>query len=309
MKYIIETKNLSKSFGDLKAVNKISFKVKKGGLFAFLGLNGAGKSTTINMLCQIINKDAGKIIINNYNLDNKPEKIKKDLGIVFQSSVLDLELTVLQNLTSRASLYNLSKEQTNKRLKYLIDIFDLEDILNRPYGVLSGGQRRKTDIARALIHEPKILFLDEPTAGLDPIIRNQVWNILTTLMNENDLTIFLTTHYMEEVINSNYVVILDEGNIVAEGTPDNLKDLYATDLLRVLSKKSTNIESLFQKHNIKYSYRNECYYIDLKNPLEAYEIINLNPLLLSNFEVIKGNMDQVFLNVTGKKLGENNEEI
>lgn len=306
MKYIIETKNLSKSFGELKAVNNISFKVKKGGLFAFLGLNGAGKSTTINMLCQIINKDHGEIIINKCNIDNKSETIKKDIGIVFQSSVLDPELTVLQNLISRASLYNLSKEKTKKRLNYLIDIFNLEDILNRPYGVLSGGQRRKTDIARALIHEPKILFLDEPTAGLDPIIRNQVWHILTTLMHENDLTIFLTTHYMEEVLNSNYVVILDEGNIVAEGTPDNLKDLYASDLLRVLSKKSADIEALFNKNNIKYTYKNECYYINLDNPREAYEIINLNPDLLNNFEVIKGNMDQVFLNVTGKELGEEN---
>lgn len=309
MKYIIETKNLSKSFGELKAVNNISFKVKKGGLFAFLGLNGAGKSTTINMLCQIINKDHGEIIINKCNIDNKPEIIKKDIGIVFQSSVLDPELTVLQNLISRASLYNLSKEKTKKRLNYLIDIFNLEDILNRPYGVLSGGQRRKTDIARALIHEPKILFLDEPTAGLDPIIRNQVWHILTTLMHENDLTIFLTTHYMEEVLNSNYVVILDEGNIVAEGTPDNLKDLYASDLLRVLSKKSADIEALFNKHNIKYTYKNECYYINLDNPREAYEIINLNPDLLNNFEVIKGSMDQVFLNVTGKELGEENGKV
>ena len=308
MKYIIETKNLSKSFGELKAVNNISFKVKKGGLFAFLGLNGAGKSTTINMLCQIINKDHGEIIINKCNIDNKPETIK-DIGIVFQSSVLDPELTVLQNLISRASLYNLSKEKTKKRLNYLIDIFNLEDILNRPYGVLSGGQRRKTDIARALIHEPKILFLDEPTAGLDPIIRNQVWHILTTLMHENDLTIFLTTHYMEEVLNSNYVVILDEGNIVAEGTPDNLKDLYASDLLRVLSKKSADIEALFNKNNIKYTYKNECYYINLDNPREAYEIINLNPDLLNNFEVIKGNMDQVFLNVTGKELGEENGKV
>lgn len=309
MKYIIETKNLSKSFGELKAVNNISFKVKKGGLFAFLGLNGAGKSTTINMLCQIINKDHGEIIINKCNIDNKPETIKKDIGIVFQSSVLDPELTVLQNLISRASLYNLSKEKTKKRLNYLIDIFNLEDILNRPYGVLSGGQRRKIDIARALIHEPKILFLDEPTAGLDPIIRNQVWHILTTLMHENDLTIFLTTHYMEEVLNSNYVVILDEGNIVAEGTPDNLKDLYASDLLRVLSKKSADIEALFNKNNIKYTYKNECYYINLDNPREAYEIINLNPDLLNNFEVIKGNMDQVFLNVTGKELGEENGKV
>ena len=309
MKYIIETKNLSKSFGELKAVNNISFKVKKGGLFAFLGLNGAGKSTTINMLCQIINKDHGEIIINKCNIDNKSETIKKDIGIVFQSSVLDPELTVLQNLISRASLYNLSKEKTKKRLNYLIDIFNLEDILNRPYGVLSGGQRRKIDIARALIHEPKILFLDEPTAGLDPIIRNQVWHILTTLMHENDLTIFLTTHYMEEVLNSNYVVILDEGNIVAEGTPDNLKDLYASDLLRVLSKKSADIEALFNKNNIKYTYKNECYYINLDNPREAYEIINLNPDLLNNFEVIKGNMDQVFLNVTGKELGEENGKV
>lgn len=304
MKYIIETKNLSKSFGTLKAVNNISFKVKKGGLFAFLGLNGAGKSTTINMLCQILNKDQGEIVINGYNIDKNSQEIKKDIGIVFQSSVLDLELTVLQNLKSRASLYNLSKEKTNNRINYLIEILDLKEIINRPYGILSGGQRRKSDIARALIHEPKILFLDEPTTGLDPITRNQVWNVLTNLMKDNGLTIFLTTHYMEEVLNSNYVIILDEGNIVAEGTPDNLKDLYAHDLLRIISKKNKAIENLLNSNNIKFSYNNECYYINLKNTKEAYDIISLNPNLLNNFEVIKGNMDQVFLNVTGKELGD-----
>lgn len=305
MEFIIQANNLKKSYGDLKAVNDISFSVKKGNLFAFLGLNGAGKSTTINILTSIIKKDEGTIIIDNHNIDEETYKIKEKIGIVFQNSVLDDQLSVLQNLNSRASLYNLSKKDAKEKINYLVNILELNDILDRSYGNLSGGQKRKVDIARALIHDPAILFLDEPTTGLDPQTRNTVWNILHKLMDKNGLTIFLTTHYMEEVVRANHVIILDSGKIAAEGSPDYLKDKYATDLLRFITKKNDEIEHLLTTNNISFIYQKESYHIEVKNSLDAYNIINLNPQLLNNFEVLKGNMDQVFLNVTGKKLEEN----
>lgn len=307
MKYIIEANNISKSFGDIEAVKNISFKVKTGSLFAFLGLNGAGKSTTINILTSILKKDQGQIIIDNKDLDTNANLIKEQIGIVFQNGVLDNELTVKQNLYSRASLYNLSKEEINLRINELINIFELVGFLNRQYKDLSGGMKRRVDIARALIHQPKILFLDEPTTGLDPKTRNIVWNILHDLIEKNNLTIFLTTHYMEEVTKANHVIILDEGKIVAEGSPDFLKDLYAKDLLRIIGKQDPKIDELLKKHNIDYFYSKESYTIHVKNSLEAFSIINLDPKLLNNFEVLKGDMDQVFLNVTGKKLVTNYE--
>ena len=302
MSYIIETTNLSKKYGQHQAVSNINFKVKRGGMFAFLGLNGAGKSTTINILCSIIKKDEGQIIIDGKDLDKESHLIKEKIGIVFQRSVLDEQLTVIQNLESRASLYQLTKKESQQRIKYLVEILTLEDILNRPYGKLSGGQKRKVDIARALIHEPKILFLDEPTTGLDPNTRITVWEILHKLIKEKDLTIFLTTHYMEEVVMANHVVILDEGKIVAEGSPDTLKDQYATDLLRIIASKNPKINQLLEENKITYQYDKESYHIPVKNSKEAFNIIQLNPDLLNNFEVLKGNMDQVFLKVTGKKL-------
>lgn len=302
MKYIIEANNISKSFGDLKAVKDISFKVKTGSLFAFLGLNGAGKSTTINILTSILKKDGGSILIDGINIDNDRTLVKEQIGIVFQNGVLDNELSVKDNLYSRASLYNLSKDETITKINELINLFELNDFLNRPYKSLSGGMKRRVDIARALIHKPKILFLDEPTTGLDPKTRNVVWNILHKLIEKDNLTIFLTTHYMEEVTKANHVIILDEGLIVAEGTPDYLKDIYASDLLRIITKRNVEVENLLNNNNIKYHYNNESYTVNVKDSIHAFNIIKLNPSLLNNFEVLKGDMDQVFLNVTGKKL-------
>lgn len=307
MKEIIRVENLSKSFGNLKAVNNISFNVKEGGIFAFLGLNGAGKSTTINMLCSILEKDSGKIFINNFDIDKNNNEIKNDIGIVFQNTILDDELTVYQNLKSRASLYSLSKQYVDNRINELTKIFHLNDILNRQFSKLSGGQKRRVDIARALIHKPSILFLDEPTTGLDPTTRVLVWEVLNNLVKNTNLTIFLTTHYMEEVLNANDIVIIDEGSIIARGSPNKLKDLFATDILKIYSLVNNEIESILKDNNISYYYQNESYYINVNNSLEALNIINMNLQLFNNFEVLKGNMDQVFLNVTGKSLGDINE--
>ena len=223
---IIQIKNLKKSFKDVKAVDDISFDVKKGDLFAFLGLNGAGKSTTINIICGNTEKDEGEVFINKKSIDEYTNDTKTLLGVVYQSTVLDKPLTVKDNLVSRAKLYGLFGEDLEKRLAELYDIFDLRDILSRPVGKLSGGQLRRVDIARALIHKPQVLILDEPTTGLDPQTRKMVWGTINTLRKKENITVFLTTHYMEEATDADYVVILDSGKISAEGTPLQLKNIY-----------------------------------------------------------------------------------
>ncbi len=302
MSNIIEVKNLTKSFKDVHAVRGISFHVKKGEFFAFLGQNGAGKSTTINILCSIINKDAGEILIDGLSVDKDSEKIKGKIGIVFQKSVLDNELTVAQNLYSRASLYPMSKVMARDKIHQLTDILGLESILKRPYGKLSGGQKRKVDIARALLHNPQILFLDEPTTGLDPSTRQTVWETLNDLMAKTDLTIFLTTHYMEEVAKADYVVILDEGKISASGSPDQLKSKYTSDILRIISSENQEIESLLNEGEFKYIYRSGAYEVEIASSLAGARLVEKHLDLMREFEILKGNMDHVFLNVTGKKI-------
>lgn len=225
MSNIIEVKNLVKNYKDVHAVNDISFTVEEGSFFAFLGINGAGKSTTINILCTVLEKTAGNVKIGGYDLDKEKNKIKELIGIVFQGSVLDKQLTVKENLESRASYYGLNKKEIAKRIESLTQTFDLSEILKRKYGTLSGGQRRRVDIARALINRPKLLFLDEPTTGLDPKTRLQVWEIIHNLRKETGLTVFLTTHYMEETVDCDNVVIIDSGKIVANDSPHNLKKI------------------------------------------------------------------------------------
>ena len=299
---VIVAKNIKKTFGDIHAVDGISFTVKRGSLFAFLGLNGAGKSTTINILCSIIQKDEGTVVIDGFDLDKDLKHIKNKIGIVFQGSVLDQKLTVNQNLISRASLYGMTKREILVRIEELTKLLDLKDLLHRTYGKLSGGQRRRIDIARALIHRPLILFLDEPTTGLDPNTRVAVWEILEKLMGQHDLTIFLTTHYMEEVVKADRVVILDEGKIIANDTPDNLKNAYTSDFIRIISKKREAIDALLNQYQLAFQYRGHAYHVPVDSPRDALSFIQAHQDLITDFEILKGNMDDVFLNVTGKKL-------
>ena len=237
MSNIIEVKNLVKNYKDVHAVNDISFTVEEGSFFAFLGINGAGKSTTINILCTVLEKTSGNVKIGGYDLDKEKNKIKELIGIVFQGSVLDKQLTVKENLESRASYYGLNKKKSPKRIESLTQTFDLSEILKRKYGTLSGGQRRRVDIARALINRPKLLFLDEPTTGLDPKTRLQVWEIIYNLRKETGLTVFLTTHYMEETVDCDNVVIIDSGKIVANDSPHNLKKIIRQTALFGTRKK------------------------------------------------------------------------
>ena len=293
---VIEVNNLSKTYDNIKAVDNISFNVNEGELFAFLGVNGAGKSTTINMICNITKPDSGDIKI--CGADVSSMEAKEKIGVVFQGSVLDDRLTVLENLKSRAAYYNLDKEYIKERIKYLNKLFELDEILNKKYKALSGGQRRRVDIARALIHNPKILFLDEPTTGLDPKSRIMVWNVINELRKNANLTVFLTTHYMEETKDANRVVIIDHGHILVNDSPINLKEQYTKNYLKIYIEKNESIEVRFKN----FDYKTNAYYIPFDNSNEVINFIEKNKDILNDFEVIKGDMDDVFLNVTGKEL-------
>ena len=298
---IIEIENLEKSFKDVKAVDNISFKVKEGELFSFLGVNGAGKSTTINMISGVLKKDSGKIKVSGYDIDTDAEKIRRNIGIVFQNSVLDKKLTVYDNLKYRASLYGINGGAFKTALDEAVEAFDLKEILKRPLCKLSGGQKRRIDIARALIHKPKLLILDEPTTGLDPKTRITVWNVIEKLRKEEGLTVFLTTHYMEEASDSDYVVILDNGKIVAEGTPHELKNKHASDFIKLYNHRE-EAEKYFS--SLGYAVKNERDFtqIELRSTSETAKFFNEMPKIFEDFEVLKGNMDNVFLKVTGKDL-------
>lgn len=300
MDNIIEIRNLHKSFGDIHAVNGLSINVKKGQLYAFLGLNGAGKSTTISIMCGHQTKDSGQIFIDGIDLDHDLDKIKSKLGVVFQFSALDKVLTVKDNLQSRASLYGLTKEQFNTRLNELDKLLNIKGLLNRTFGKLSGGEKRRVDFARALLNNPQILILDEPTTGLDPQTRKMVWNVIAHLRKNSQITVFLTTHYMEETTDADYVVILDKGKIVGEGTPLELKNKYTGDFVILYGIKKEDVEKL----NLPYKKVVGGYKISVENTAVVTKLIKEHSELFVDYEVIKGNMDDVFLSVTGKNLKE-----
>ena len=300
MDNIIEIEHLSKSFGDVKAVQDISFRVKTGELFAFLGVNGAGKSTTINIICGQLQKDSGKITVDGCDLDKSTQSVKRELGVVFQNSVLDKALTVRENLESRAALYSISGTAFKNRLSELAGLLDFEDLLKRPVGKLSGGQRRRIDIARALLHKPKILILDEPTTGLDPQTRRTLWNVVSELQKNENMTVFLTTHYMEEAADADYVVILDSGKIAAEGSPLELKNTYTGDFITLYGVTEPQVKTL----GASYEAVRDGFRVFVPDTKKATELIVKNPQLFSDYEITKGKMDDVFLAVTGKKLQE-----
>ena len=296
----IEITGLKKYFGEVKAVDDIYFEVERGSLFAFLGLNGAGKSTTINIICTLLKKDGGKVSVAGIDIDKDPVAIRKKTGVVFQGSILDEKLSVKDNLSVRASFYGLYGEKWNKRLAELDDLLGIGEMLKRPYGKLSGGQRRRVDVARGLINSPEILILDEPTTGLDPQTRKTVWQVIERLRQDTGMTVFLTTHYMEEARGADDVVILDSGRIAAKGSPVELKNKYSKDRLIVYRDKSEEADRAFEK--LDYVYDNNAYEITVGGGEDVKRILALNGGLIEDFEVIKGDMDDVFLNVTGKKL-------
>lgn len=309
MKKSIEVQNLVKSYGTHKAVDDISFYVEEGKLFSLLGTNGAGKSTTINVLCGLLNYQNGDITIAGYQLGKQTKEIHRQIGIVFQDNFLDILLTVRENLEIRGGFYYSDKQELQEAIERVIKTTDLTDFIDRPYGKLSGGQKRRADIARALVHQPKILFLDEPTTGLDPKTRIGVWKMISRLQKELGTTIFLTTHYMEETADSDYVVIIDKGKIIAKGTPLALKNTYAKDSVRLtfIPEQLDTLKQVLEQQGIQYQETSERLLIAVTETLEALPILALTKPYITGFEVINGTMDDVFLKVTKQQESEGGE--
>lgn len=295
---VIKIEHLCKSFGDLKAVDDLSFQVRKGELFAFLGVNGAGKSTTISIMCGMLKKDSGKVFIDNRDVDSDLRDIAKSIGVVFQNSVLDSALSVRENLYTKAGLYGLFGKERDKVIDRLASELDFKKLMKRKVGKLSGGQRRKIDVARALLSSPKILILDEPTTGLDPQTRKTLWNVIDDYRKNQGMTVLLTTHYMEEAADADYVVILDSGKISAEGTPLMLKNRYTGDFITLYHADEEEVKKL----GLVYELLPDAIRIEVKDTEEAKKLIVRYPDLFVDFEIVKGKMDDVFLSVTGKKL-------
>ncbi len=298
MRDMICITHLQKRFGDIHAVNDLSFRVREGELFAFLGVNGAGKSTTINILCGQLPRDGGTVEICGMRPEEHPEAVRRCLGVVFQNSALDRELTVRENLENRAALYGIRGTAFRKRLFELAQQLDFEALLKRPLGKLSGGQRRRIDIARALLHDPRILILDEPTTGLDPQTRTLLWRVIGEMRRQKGLTVFLTTHYMEEAADADNVVILEHGQIVAEGTPLTLKNTYTGDFITLYGATEAEVKML----QAPYTALPGAFRVSVPSTQAATDMILRHPEIFRDYEIVKGKMDDVFLAVTGRKL-------
>lgn len=297
MTNIIEVKELTKRFKNTEAVKGIHFNVKRGSLFSFLGTNGAGKTTTMEILCTLKEKTSGEVIINGHQLGTAKanDAIRQSIGIVFQQGLLDEPLTVRENIWHRGKFYRLSKQQLSENYEFVREVLQLKEIENKKYGQLSGGQKRRADIARAMIHKPSILFLDEPTTGLDPKTRKFVWSAIEQLRDETNTTVFLTTHYMEEAFLADDIVMMKEGQIIAQGSPDYLKEHFAKDQL-ILSIKDKG-ESLLQEMQVPYKKRSEVFVVPVDSTLDAIPILQRLEGEITSFEVLKGSLDDVFIEI------------
>ncbi|MCL2812851.1 MAG: ATP-binding cassette domain-containing protein [Clostridia bacterium] len=303
----INVQGLRKSYGPVEAVRGIDFYVEKGKVFAFLGPNGAGKSTTIDTLCTLLQPDSGQVTVAGCELGRQDAKIRSKIGVVFQDSVLDRLLTVRENLASRVRFYGLSHKEIGLALKTAIDAADIGEFVGRPYGKLSGGQRRRADIARALVNTPEILFLDEPTTGLDPQTRRSVWNTLFDIQRSRGMTVFFSTHYMEEAAMADYIIIINKGEIAARGTPTQLKERYAQDTLRLVPADLAALEQKLRLLEYGFGRREGGrVFVPVQGQGMAATLKLLNEIapLITNFEAVHGTMDDVFLRVIAEEAKE-----
>lgn len=292
---MLEVKGLTKTFKNKIAVDHIDLQINDGQLVAFLGHNGAGKSTTINMLIGLLKPDAGEIQLNGLTPNDK--NYNDSLGVVFQNSVLDKSLSVEDNLKIAGRLY---KNFDAGFQKDLLDKLEIKGIQKQKYGSLSGGQRRRVDIARALLSKPKLLFLDEPSTGLDIQTRNKIWEVLNELRHEMGLTIILTTHYLEEADQSDWVYVLDKGKIVASDTVDNLKARYAQNTLILYVNDLSTVDKLSMLDDVKVLQNKVL--LKVNSYQEAISIIEEYKNDISDFEYIHGSMDDIFIALTGKEI-------
>jgi len=300
----IEVVNFTKKFGSFTAVDNISFDVEEGSVFAFLGPNGAGKSTTINTLCTIQEKTEGELRINGNDVTHQKDSVRKDIGIVFQESTLDGKLTVDENLRLHCDFYKVPNEKVNERIAFALELVDLADWKKAPVESLSGGMKRRVEIARGVVHFPKILFLDEPTTGLDPQTRANVWDYILKLQKQEHITIFLTTHYMDEAEICNKVAIIDHGKIVAHDTPSDLKKKYATTTMKIKTSRGDDFAKYITEHKLTYQRENHSFVVHVTTIEDVLEITSLFRESIEDIEINKGTLNEVFIAITGKEIRE-----
>ena len=304
MTAIIDVKGFSKYYGDYLAVADVSFEVEEGSSFAFLGPNGAGKSTTINTLCTMIDKTTGTLLIDGKDVSKQQKEVRKAIGIVFQEPTLDQKMTLQENLVSHCIFYGVPRNEIDERIGMLLNLVDLVEWRNSLVSTLSGGMKRRVEIVRALVHYPKVLFLDEPTTGLDPQTRNRMWEYIMKLQKEKNITIFLTTHYIEEAEVCDRVAIMDGGRIVVNDTPQALKEQYTKTRAILKIKNERKAEILFLQLEFPYEKKGGYFHLEVKDLGSFIEVIHSLKEDILDIEIMKGNLNDVFLEITGKEIRE-----
>lgn len=305
MEPIISVSNYTKQYGSFTAVNDVSFQVEEGTIFAFLGPNGAGKSTTINTLCTLLEKTSGELTINGFDVEKQQAQVRKSIGIVFQDSTLDDKMTVEENLEMHGVFYQIPQKEMEERIQFVLDLVDLQDWRKATVSSLSGGMKRRVEIARALLHYPKVLFLDEPTTGLDPQTRNRMWEYIIRLQKEKNITIFLTTHYMDEAEIADQVAIMDAGEIVVHGTPEELKRTYTRDRAKVDTKDPIAFKKALEDRSMSFEHhKNGTFSVDVSDIQEFLSFIEPFKYQIENLEIKNGTLNDVFLEITGKEIRE-----
>jgi len=303
-KPIIEVKNFIKRYGSFTAVDNISFDVEEGSIFAFLGPNGAGKSTTINTLCTIFDKSEGELTIDSLDVSTQKDKVRSVIGVVFQDNTLDAKMTVEENLKMHCVFYKVPKNEMESRIKFVLELVELTEWRKKLVGALSGGMKRRVEIARGLVHYPKVLFLDEPTTGLDPQTRSHIWEYVVKLQKEKEMTIFLTTHYMDEAEICSKVAIMDHGKIIAHDTPFMLKKQYTTDRAYITTINPSKLEELLKVQNMEYVVKEKYHRIDIEDNAKLLHVLSECKSDITDIEVRKGTLNDVFLDITGREIRE-----
>ena len=302
MANIIEVRDFVKKYGNFTAVDNVSFDVEEGSIFAFLGPNGAGKSTTINTLCTIFDKTSGTLLIDGKDVSHDKDAVRSTIGVVFQEPTLDNKMTVLENLVMHCHFYKVPKKEVLERIDFALNIVDLLDWKKAMVSSLSGGMKRRVEIARSLLHYPKVLFLDEPTTGLDPQTRAHIWDYIVKLQKEKNITIFMTTHYMDEAEISNKVAIMDAGKIVAMDTPHRLKQQYTKDKAYITTSDGETLEALLVKSEFIYKKKTGFYSIEVPSLPKLMEVLSEHKPSITELEIKKGTLNDVFLEITGKDI-------
>ena len=303
---IIRVENLTKQFGAVTAVNDVSFEVDEGTIFGFLGPNGAGKTTTINILCTLLLPTSGMAFISGHDCVKEPSEVRKSIGIVFQDTTLDKDLTAYENLMFHAYLYDVKRIERKKRIDDALHFVGLYERRNDLVKKFSGGMKRRIEVARGLIHKPRILFLDEPTLGLDPQTRANLWEFIVELPRKHNVTIFMTTHYMEEAEVCDRIAIIDNGRIITRGTPDELKKTVGGDVIYIKTsdnkKAKLEIEKLF---NADVSEKDgELFFTSLRGDACIPEIIKTIGETVLSVRLQRPTLNDVFLKMTGKEIRE-----